>query len=455
MLMVLLARFLQKELFGQYGFASSYVLLFGSFIGLGFSVICIREISRRLEDASKIITAALVPMIVSSMVVVMLIGLSVYISKSGQVTIIMAVLIMAFDLVVNNMAAIFDSVARAHERMLYSVIPNVIKNVILLIAYLIFLPRDMGLVGVCLLVMCASMLKLILHIIFCRKVFNVVPFFGFNMTLSRQLLIESFPMAMTSTFIVIYYKIDTVMLSYMRNDAEVGLYMAASTLAFAMVFISSNFQQAIFPILSKLYVDAKNKMQSVYRQSFKYLCMLGLPIASGLCVVAPRIIILVYGEPYLGAVLAMQILCCAMLLMFVNGLMGYALITVNGQVIFMKIVAVGASLNIFLNMVLIPRYGIAGAAFATVVAEANANIICWIVLSRRYGVSASLTDILRSALCCAIMTVFVIFVSPYMCLPLVIISGAVVYVVGLFVFKAVGDQELMIIKGFLRGISSS
>jgi len=450
-LVVLLMRYLQKDLFGQYSFASSYVLLFNVMVGLGFAALCTREMSRRMDEAPRILSAALVPMVFSSLFAMVTIGISIFLSKPGQPVIVVAVLILTVDMIANNIASIFDSVARAHEHMLYSALPTVSRSAVLLVLYLVLLPYGMGLVEVCALVLCSSVVRLLMHVMFCHKVFHVAPAPEFDRALAKRLLVQSYPMALISAFIIIYYKIDAVMLSYMRTNAEVGLYSAASTLAFAMVFLAGNFQQAVYPAMAKIYVNSKEQMLFVYRQSFKYLSMLGLPVGAGICVLAPRIIMLVSGESYLDATPALQVLACAMVFMFVNGLMGYTLITVDAQKIFMKIVGAGAFMNVVLNMFLIPRYGIAGAAFSTVVAEANANIACWIVLGRKYGISASLVDVLRSAICCCVMAVFVMFVDAYLPLPLVIVSGVLVYFALLFISKGIGQSELVLVKRLLRG----
>lgn len=449
-IVVLLARHLGAEVFGQYGFASSFVLLFNVFVGLGFAVLCNREISRRMTEAPRILTAALVPMIFSSLMALAVIGSAIYISKSGQLRVVEAVMILALEMIANNVAGIFDSVTRANERMLYSALPSVLRSGLILGLYAIMLPLGIGLTEVCGIVLCSSVMRLVLHVLLCRRVFGVVPSSVFDGKLAWRLLKESYPMALTSMFIIIYYKIDAVMLSYMRSDTEVGLYSTASALAFGVVFIAGNFQQAVFPALTKLYMNEKDRLGHVYRESFKYLGMLGMPLAVGLCVLAPRIIMLVYGERYLEAAPAMQVLTGAMLFMFVNGLMGYMLIAVDGQKIFMKIVAAGALLNVVLNIILIPRYGITGAAVATVVAEANANIACWIVLKRVYKIWASPADLTRSAGCCAAMSVFTVFAGPYLPLPALIAASALFYAGLLYASGAIGATELALLKRVLR-----
>ena len=450
-LFLLLWRYLgeRKEVFGQYGFVSSYVLLFGAFAGLGFSVLCTREMARKPEQSSLILTAALAPMLLSSLMTLMVIVTSVYVTKPGQTAVVAAVFIMGIDLILNNLAGLFDAIPRSRERMFYSVVPSLLKSSMLLLLYLVFLHRGLSLVEVCSLIMFASMARLALQVFFGRVVFRVGPASTLDRSLARRLFMDSYPMALTSMFIVIYYKIDSVMLSYMRGDEAVALYTVASTLAFALLFLATNFQQAVYPALTKLLVNSPEQMVKVYRLCLKYLAMLGFPVAAGLAILASRIILL-WRPDYVAAAIPFRILTVALFLMFINGLMGYALITVNGQKVFMRIVGVGALLNVLLNLAVIPRYGIIGAALATVLAESFAACACWLFLSRKHGLTGSLFELLRLGLCCAGMSL--VAVACYsMPLIAIIAASAVAYVILLFVSKAVGSEDFVLIKGlFLR-----
>ena len=238
------------------------------------------------------------------------------------------------------------------------------------------------------------------------------------------------------------------MLSYMKGDEFVALYTVASTLAFALLFIASNFQQALYPALSRLFIGSRTLMRDVYRISFKYLAMIGFPIASGLAILAPRIILL-WRPDYMAAVTSLRILTVALFLMFLNGLMGYTMITADRQKAFMKIVGGGACLNIIFNLVVIPRYGIVGAASVTVCSEMFAALCCGFLLSRKYELSGSLSDFLKMSLSCAIMCVAAIGCSR-MPLLIVVAVSAIVYVFVLVILGVLGKDELALIK-LLRG----
>ncbi len=448
LLVVILVRYLSQEVFGRYGFISSYVLLFNVFIGLGLATLCTREISRQPDRAPRILTAALLPMIFSSFLTFLILVLSVFWTKPGQTDILIAVNLAALDLILSNFTAVFDAVPIANERMFFSVIPRVTRSALLLLLCFLFLPSGIGLVEVYCLVMLSGLIRLGMQVFFSKAVFDVMPALKFDKTLCKGMLKTAYPLALSSVFVIIYYKIDSVMLSYMRGDREVGLYTASSTLAFAALFIAMAFRQATYPVLAKLFISSRDQLLSVYRISIKYLAVAGLPIAFGLMVLAPQITVLVYKENYIDSSGALQILTIALLFMFVNGFMGNTLIAVDGQKSLMNIVGISALLNVGLNFLTIQRYGIAGAAAATVLAEVYAGVSLWIILSRRHGVTASLTDLIRPVICCGVMVSYVMLCSSLPLL-LIIVSAAVLYFGLLFVTRTIGKEEMLLVRNLL------
>jgi len=97
------------------------------------------------------------------------------------------------------------------------------------------------------------------------------------------------------------------------------------------------------------------------------LIILGLPIVAGGIILAPQIITLVFGAKYLGGALALQILMGALLVIHISNPFVSALFAGNFQKTTFWVTAGGAFLNAILNLILIPKYTLNGAAFATLV----------------------------------------------------------------------------------------
>ena len=444
-IVVILVRYLSEGEFGQYGFVSSYVILFNIFINLGVTGLSTREISRKPDMASHILTAVLVPVLFSSAVTFAIIYWSIALTKAGQPEIINAAKIAAAALIISNITDIFGTIPRSKEKMIYTAIPRLIKQLIFFLLCLLLLPKGIGLTGVFWLLFFAGLIELFLQLFFSMIVLNVFPSRKFDSALCKGMLKEAFPLAIVSVSVIIYYKIDSVMLSYMQGDRQVGLYTAAYNLAFAFLFIGTSFHQAVFPVLSKLYINSRERLLQIYRLSVKYLAIIGLPICAGMILLSHRIVILVYGENYIYSSKALQILMIAFLLMFVNGLMGNALVSAGNQRGLARIVGRGALINVGLNLLVIPFYGFTGAASTTVITEFYSFIASWLMLKNHHNITAFPSDFIRPILSCAVMSFFVISIYP-MPIYIIIPSAAAIYFSLLYISGGIGTKEISILK---------
>src|SRR3989338_1037927 len=444
-IVVILVRYLSEGEFGQYGFISSYVILFNIFINLGVTGLSTREISQKPEMTPHILTAVLVPVLFSSILTFLIIYWSIALTKSGQTEIIDSVKLAAAALILSNITDIFGTIPRSRERMMYTAIPRLIKQVTFFLLCLLLLPQGIGLTGVFWLLLITGLIELFLQIFFSVVILNVFPSRKFDISLCKRMLKEAFPLAIVSVSVIIYYKIDSVMLSYIQGDRQVGLYTAAYNLSFAFLFLGTSFNHAVFPVLSKLYINSSEKLFQIYRLSAKYLAVTGLPICAGMILLSQRIVILVYGENYIYSSKALQILMIAFLFMFINGLMGNALISTGNQKGLARIVGRGALINVILNLLIIPFYGFTGAASTTVITELYSFIASWLMLKNRHNITAHLPDFIRPILSSVIMSFFVIAIYS---IPIYIIipSAAAIYFSLLYISGGIGIKELSMVK---------
>lgn len=196
----------------------------------------------------------------------------------------------------------------------------------------------------------------------------------------KQLLKEAIPIAIASVFTIIYFRIDVLMLSFLRGDTEVGLYSAAYRLTEALVFLPTVITTSTFPLMSKYYKDSFDSFSFVYARTFKYLFATGLLIAVLVTFASDKIISIVYGPEYQSSAIALQILIWTTAIMFIITLISTTCISSGNQQIVSKRALLAALLNIILNLILIPWIGYTGAAIATVLSTFGAMIfgLSWI-----------------------------------------------------------------------------
>ncbi|MEK7795663.1 MAG: flippase [Candidatus Hydrogenedentota bacterium] len=206
--------------------------------------------------------------------------------------------------------------------------------------------------------------------------------------LIRTLAVAGLPIAISALFYAIETRIDRVMLSRMLDASAVGVYaVAGRILQVALEAIWAPMSHLYFPALSRAYSGSMSEFSA---KLLKYFAVT-LTICSGfsliIAIASDPIIILLWGESYRGAADALKILIWASVTAALIQLMYQALIVINGQRGYLAIQLLTVSLNIVLNVIWIPNFGIGGAAWATLIsslagAVSTAALVLWALRSR-------------------------------------------------------------------------
>lgn len=166
----------------------------------------------------------------------------------------------------------------------------------------------------------------------------------------------------------VYYSLDKIMLEGLRTTAEVGEYGVAYKLLALALAPTGVLYGAFFPALASA-LDSPERMQTVSEAYARVQFGLGLSVAAGGAVLAPDLITAVFGEPYAGAGVALQLLLLNAGVVYANMAFGVPLMAWNREKPYFWAVAAGAVGNVLLNLSLIVPFGIEGAAAATLLSE--------------------------------------------------------------------------------------
>lgn len=176
-------------------------------------------------------------------------------------------------------------------------------------------------------------------------------------------------LGIASMMSMIYDQIDTVMLRYMRSEAEVGLYVASYRLmAISMSFLGV-LAQVFFPLFSGAARNDPKKDQRYAQWMANSSIALALPIATGGFLLAQPICALVMGNKYAGAEHLLRWLMINLLSASAAVLFSSRLVPNNRERKYLFSVAAGAATNIVLNLIFIPKYGAIAAVFTTIGAQ--------------------------------------------------------------------------------------
>jgi len=192
----------------------------------------------------------------------------------------------------------------------------------------------------------------------------------------RKLWSYSWPLAMGSVVFLLLANLDVLMLGYLSDSVNVGLYRSVQPLQQISIFVMSSFTFLFLPIATRLFEnDQLEELQSLYTVSTKWITAATLPLVLVFGLFPAEVIAALLKPSYTPAAPALTLL--------VFGIFGRALVGLNGDVvqamnrpkIELYAAVPGFLANGLLNFLLIPRYGIVGAAFATVVGYAVYNAI--------------------------------------------------------------------------------
>jgi O-antigen/teichoic acid export membrane protein len=186
--------------------------------------------------------------------------------------------------------------------------------------------------------------------------------------LLKDLMKFSFPVMITGMVSMLMGYIDTICVTLFRGMEEVGLYQAALPTSQIMVYLSTALLAILFPVIAEMW--ARKKYSSVSGGMvilIKFMLIVVLPVATVFVAFPETVLAILFGAKYVAAASALQILSIS----FVFYTMGTILTTIANSIgkpiINAKTIAVSSLLNLFLNIMLVPSFGIIGAAFSTLI----------------------------------------------------------------------------------------
>ena len=256
----------------------------------------------------------------------------------------------------------------ALEQYSYITIRNIVCKLISIVLMFIFVhdPSDYVIYGV--IAVLASGGSNLLNFINLRKYISLRPVGHYNF---KQHLQPIFVFFATSVAVSIYTNLDTVMLGFMTDDTQVGLYSASVKVKTLLLAIVSSLGNVLLPRLS-VYIHDNDyqKFRETLSRVLNFLLLITIPLTIFFTLFARDSIVFISGEAFAGATLSMQLLMPTVFFNALNGMTGnQMLVPLGREKAVMLSVIIGAVLDFVLNLFVIPKMGAAGAALSTLLAE--------------------------------------------------------------------------------------
>ena len=198
---------------------------------------------------------------------------------------------------------------------------------------------------------------------------------------------QALPLGASIFMIQIYGNLDTIMLGFMGRSEIVGYYNVAYKVYFVCAGIFSAWLQTAMPVMSHRIANDLPAARVFINKYTRLTGLVFIPLTLVVFLLAPEIVLLIFGAEYLAAIPALKILIWQMLSITMGSIFSVLILLPAGRYYdFLGAVSVGALVNIILNLLLIPRFGMLGAATATIIAEVCAMLMSAYFAQRVFGI---------------------------------------------------------------------
>jgi len=362
----LLTRGLGVKAYGDFILITSLLIFFDTLADFGSKIIGVREAAKEVDDKGRLqVWTNIAILRIYGALVSFGLGL-MFIFVWPELAEVKLGAIVAFAMIIlTSVAGSLEIVWQTQQRMAEKVVVEILFPVVFLIGFLYF-GANLGLIGVFWLYLLARILTLILGIVRLQKYFV---FKLFNKQLMGRLLGLSAPMGLYLLLFTAYDRaIDATMISRFLGKPEVAMYGLAYKIYGALLSPAYFLMNSIFPILS----SNMNGKRLLFGKSLLIMVLASLGIIVSIQIFAPMIVGILGGAEFIGAVPVLRLLIWAVFFSYLGHLVGFSLISKNGQ---KEMVILGITVlmfNFVANLWAIPHFGMMGAAGVTVASEAVA-----------------------------------------------------------------------------------
>jgi O-antigen/teichoic acid export membrane protein len=370
---VFVARYLGPEDFGILSYAISVSSLFAIATHMGLSGLSVRELVNNPKEHKEIIGTIFGIKFVAGLVA--MVAFIVFIVLTGDENEVeFWVLLIVSGTILLKPFEVVDFWFQSKVEAKYSSIVRAIGSISLSIFKVILVILGAQLLAFAAASLFQSILIAFLFILFfIRKADLPLKTLQFKFSKAKILLGQGWMIMLGAVFTMVYLKIDQIMIRWLIDVEEVGVYSVATKLSEAWYFIPTVIVSSLFPKLLELRKKDEIQFKSRFQQLFDFLFIMALMLAIIVTFIAQPLIDFLYGTAYEEAAIILSIHIWAGVFIFMRAAFSKWILVEDAIAFSMITQGSGALSNIILNVIFIPLYGGIGAAIATILSYAMAS----------------------------------------------------------------------------------
>lgn len=371
---VWIARYLGPEQFGLLNYASAFVALFGAIGGLGLNGIVVRDLVKEPETAKTTLGTAFVLQLFGGLLAFAIAFLAIRYARPDDSLTQLVVAILGFALVFKASEVVkywFESQVQSK----YTVWAENAAFVVFAGIKVVLIINHAPLIDFVWVVLIeAALVAIALLGIYAWQRGDLLSW-HIKIKRAKSLLQDSWPLILSGLAVMIYMRIDQIMLGQMLGDEAVGIYSAAVRISEVCYFIPMTIIVSVYPSISSIKDYNKKLYYQKIQVLYDILVVISLSMAVSIFFLSDYIIFYLFGNEYKesGDVLSIHIFMVIFSALSISS--GRWMIDQGYTLLALKRNCIGVSVNIVLNYFFIPVFGIIGSAYSTLVSFAIAAYI--------------------------------------------------------------------------------
>ena len=386
-LTMIAGRWLPASEYGKFSFALALATIVETLMDIGLGPVTVRTVARDGAGAGTLFRHVLGLKIAWGALGLIALLIAAPLMRSDP-TVIRACYLLGISSTIRSYLLSARGLLQGLNRFDLEAITVVADRLLLLVLGVLALVGGYGIYGLSLAFVLARLLMFaIVTLIVKRVTGSARP--TYNRAVWMELQTAALPLGFFLITLTLYTYIDTVILGIMRTDAETGWYAASYRVYEGLMYAPSAFATVLTPRFSQLFVSDPKGLRSMFQRSLLGSAAMALVVGGAAVVLAHPMMMLFYGPAYEPAVPPLQVLAGGSIFVFCTWILHSAAIAINLDRRLVATTAIGLGTNIALNILFIPRQGITGAAWATVIAEAVTVTLLFVQVHRRLQIAGA------------------------------------------------------------------
>lgn len=435
----MMTRYLGREGFGYYTTIVSYLQFFGVMVDFGLQMATSQMLSRPGVNESKIFGNLIAVRLISAVIFLGCGTLAVYILPYPSIVKI-GVAIASFSFFFISLQSVLIGMYQKQMAMAEVAIAEVWGRLVLFVGIWASVYLNLGFYPIIVAVSLASFIN------FAILFFKSKKYLAYKPRLDHKILKDiwdtSWPLAITISLTLIYFRADTIILSFVRPAEDVGIYGSAYKVLEILIQFPYLFLGLILPLLTEFYLLNRQLYDKILQKSFDFMAVIAIPMVFATWLLAEKIMVFVAGADFAIAGGPLRILIIATALIYFGALFGYAIVATGLQKKMIGFYLFNALFSLIAYLIFIPLYSYWAGAILTVITEGIIVFSAWYVLSKHTHSVIKLKVFWKAIFSSLIMVAILLPFLNESILTLIIV-GLIVYFTVLYLVRGYDKADIL------------